>query len=70
MNVNREYKNSVFTILFNDPGKLLSLYNAVTGSDLPPSTMVEIATLEDVLFTDRRNDIAFVLECRCDQSGR
>ena len=62
MGANREYKNSVFTTLFNDESNLLSLYNAVSGSELPLDTPLEIATLEDVLFTDRRNDIAFVLE--------
>ena len=61
MSVNREYKNSLFTTLFNDTEKLLSLYNAVSGSDLPTDTPVEIATLEDVLFNYRRNDVAFVL---------
>jgi hypothetical protein len=48
--------------LFNDAEKLLSLYNAVSGSVLPSNTPVEIATLEDVLFNDRRNDVAFVLD--------
>jgi len=62
MSTNREYKSSVFTALFNEPGKLLSLYNAVTGSRIPASTPVEIATLDDVLFTDRCNDIAFVVD--------
>ena len=61
MSVNREYKNSLFITLFNDAEKLLSLYNAVSGSDLPSDTPVEIATLEDVLFNYRRNDVAFVL---------
>ena len=62
MSANREYKSSVFTTLFNDESNLLSLYNAVSGSDLPSDTPLEIATLEDVLFTDRRNDIAFVVK--------
>ena len=62
MGANREYKSSVFTTLFNNESNLLSLYNAVSGSKLPMDTPLEIATLEDVLFTDRRNDIAFVLE--------
>ena len=61
MSVNREYKSSVFTALFNDHEELLKLYNALTGCLLPLNTSVEIATLEDVLFTDRQNDIAFVL---------
>ena len=62
MNINREYKDSLFTTLFNDAEKLLSLYNAVSGSNLPPDTPVEIATLEDVLFNYRRNDVAFVID--------
>ena len=60
MSVNREFKDSLFTTLFNDTGKLLSLYNAVSGSELPTDTPVEIATLEDVLFNYRLNDVAFV----------
>ena len=62
MCANREYKDSVFTTLFNDTDNLLSLYNAVTGNALPPGTQMKIATLEDVLFDGRRNDIAFVVE--------
>jgi hypothetical protein len=61
MSVNREYKASIFETLFDGTAKLLSLYNALSGSDLPLDTPVEIATLEDVLFNYRRNDIAFVL---------
>ena len=61
MSVNREYKSSLFSTLFNDAETLLSLYNALSGSDLPLDTPVEIATLEDVFFNDRRNDVAFVL---------
>jgi len=64
MSANREYKSSVFATLFGDSEKLLSLYNAVSGSQLPLDTPVDIATLDDVLFTDRRNDIAFVLDDR------
>ena len=50
MSVNREYKNSLFTTLFNDAEKLLSLYNALSGGNLPLDTPVEIAMLDDVLF--------------------
>jgi hypothetical protein len=64
MGANRKYKSSVFITLFDDPEMLMSLYNAVTGSELPLDTPVEMVTLEDVLFTDRRNDIAFLLAGR------
>ena len=62
MSANREYKSSVFTTLFGDVEKLISLYNALSGSDFPSDTPIIIATLEDVLYNDRYNDIAFVLD--------
>jgi hypothetical protein len=64
MSVKREYKNNIFNTLFNDAEKLLSLYNAVTGSNLPLDTSIKIATLDDVLFISWRNDVAFVLNDR------
>ena len=64
MGANKKYKSSVFATLFADKENLLSLYNAITNSELPADTPVEIATLDDVLFTDRSNDIAFVINGR------
>ena len=61
MSARREYKNSLFTTLFNDPRRLVSLYNALTGSTLPPDTPLTIETLENVLFSGLRNDVAFLL---------
>jgi hypothetical protein len=58
---NREYRASLFVSLFSEPEKLIELYNALSGTDYPPDTQVEIATLNDVLFMDRINDLAFVL---------
>ncbi|MCL2101659.1 MAG: Rpn family recombination-promoting nuclease/putative transposase [Fibromonadales bacterium] len=59
---NRCYKNSVFTLLFSEKEKLLELYNAVSGQNYPENTEIEIITLSDVLFMERINDIAFVLD--------
>ena len=53
MSVNREYKNSLFTLVFSEPDKMLEIYNALTGNTLPPDTPIEPATLEDALFMDR-----------------
>jgi hypothetical protein len=33
----------------------------MSGKNLPPDTPVEIATLSDVLFTERQNDVAFIV---------
>ncbi len=62
MNAKREYKDSVFTMLFNNKQTLIELYNALTGSKFPPDTPVEITTLTNVLFNSWRDDIAFVID--------
>jgi hypothetical protein len=55
MGTNRRYKDSVFTLLFGEPDKMLGLYNALTGSNIPIGTHIENATLTDALFMDRIN---------------
>ena len=45
---NREYKSSVFIMLFgNDKKALLSLYNAVSGKHYTEPELLEINTLEN-----------------------
>jgi predicted transposase/invertase (TIGR01784 family) len=59
MYVNNKFKNSVFTMLFDDPDLLRELYCALEGVYLPPDIPVSINTLENVLFMDFNNDISF-----------
>ena len=59
MYINSKYKNSVFTMLFDNPDLLRELYSALGGITLPPSVPVTINTLENVLFMDFNNDISF-----------
>jgi predicted transposase/invertase (TIGR01784 family) len=59
INVNNQYKNSVFSFLFSDPAILCELYEALEGVTLPPNVPITINTLEGVLFLDRINDISF-----------
>ncbi|MDR1760465.1 MAG: Rpn family recombination-promoting nuclease/putative transposase, partial [Fibrobacter sp.] len=61
-NPKRTFKDSVFTLLFSEKDKLLELYNAVSGKNLPKNTEIEIITLSNVLFGKQLNDIAFVIE--------
>jgi hypothetical protein len=61
MNINRSYKDSVFSLLFNDPDTLRDLYGALEGSPLPPDLPITINTLEGVLFMERVNDISFAV---------
>lgn len=61
MKANKNYKDSVFTMYFREPRRLVEVYNAIEGTNLPLDTPVEINTLEDALYKDKINDISFVL---------
>jgi predicted transposase/invertase (TIGR01784 family) len=60
--INNKYKNSVFTMLFSDPGLLRELYCALGGVSLPPDAPVTINTLENALFMGQYNDISFEID--------
>jgi hypothetical protein len=49
VNVNKEYKDSVFSLLFSNPDALRELYSAIAGVELPPDISIDINTLSDVL---------------------
>lgn len=51
---NRTYQDSLFRMLFSTKDKIIELYNALEDTDYGPDTEVEITTLEDVLYIDRK----------------
>jgi hypothetical protein len=59
MSANRQYKSSVFSLLFNNEAAVRELYEALEGVTLPPDTPVVINTLEGALFRNRLNDVSF-----------
>src|SRR5215470_16305961 len=61
-NANREYKDSVFTLLFGEKDKLIELYNAIFDTHYGPETEIEITTLRNVLYMEQVNDISFVID--------
>jgi hypothetical protein len=61
MDGNREYKSSVFSLLFGDPVILRELYNALEGTPLPPNVPITINTLEGALYRTRLNDLSFIV---------
>lgn len=65
---NRNYKDSVFTDLFYSDRdakmNLLSLYNALYGTDYADPEMIRKVRLEDVIFKNFKNDIAFTVNDR------
>ena len=61
-NANRNYKDTVFRMLFSDRKNLLSLYNAVNQSDYKNPEDLEIITLENAIYMGMKNDLAFIMD--------
>lgn len=62
--VNREFKSTVFSMLFQDKGRLLSLYNALNHTEYTDPEQLEIVTLENAIYMSMKNDLAFVIDLR------
>ena len=60
--VNRNYKDTVFRMLFSDRKNLLSLYNAVNQKHYTDPEDLEIVTLENAIYMGMKNDLAFIMD--------
>ncbi len=60
-NVNRNYKDSLFRMIFREKKELLNLYNAVNGSNYTDPELLEVNTMEDILYMGMKNDISFLI---------
>ena len=58
--VNRKYKDTLFRALFSERKHLLSLYNAVNGTDYTNEDDLEVNTLDNVIYMKMKNDISFL----------
>ena len=59
---NKKYRDSVFRDYFNDEERLLSLCNAILGTNYQDSEKLSINTLEGIFFDNQKNDISCVIE--------
>ena len=63
---NRKHKDSVFVDLFYEDetaeGNLLSLYNALHGTDIRDESRIRKVRVEDVLYKNFKNDISFEVD--------
>ena len=60
--VNRKYKDSVFRMYFgHNREALLSIYNALNGTDYSDPEALEVNTLKNAIYMGMYNDISFVL---------
>ena len=60
-NVNVRYKDTVFRLLFSDKARLLSLYNALSSRRCDNIDDLKVVTLEDAIYMEMKNDIAFLI---------
>ena len=58
---NRQYKDTVFRMLFSDKKNLLSLYNAINRTSYTDLEQLEIVTLENAVYMGMKNDLAFII---------
>ena len=58
---NRTHKDSIFRLLFNDEEKIRELYGALSGEPVGADVPIVIRTLEDAVFLDIKNDLAFTI---------
>lgn len=60
----RNVRDSVFVDLFYSDitakENILSLYNALHDEPLPPDVAIEKIKIDDVLYTNFKNDVSFV----------
>lgn len=50
-------------MIFHDREELLSLYNAVNGTEYTDANALIVMTLKDVIYLGMKNDVAFLIGC-------
>ena len=58
---NRQYKDRLWRMIFNNKEDLLQLYNAINHTDYQNPDDLEVNTLEDVLYLSMKNDVSFLV---------
>lgn len=58
----RNYKDTVFRMLFKKKENLLSLYNALNKTAYTDVEYLEVTTLENAVYMNYKNDISFVFD--------
>ncbi len=62
--IKRNHKDAVFRKLFSDKHALLSLYNAVHGTDYSNPDDLRNETLDNAVYMKVKNDVSFVIQSR------
>ncbi len=59
--LNRNYKDRLFRLAFQEKKDLLDLYNAVSGRQYTNPDDLIITTLADAIYLGMKNDISFLV---------
>ena len=59
---NRQYKDTIFRMLFKDRNNLLSLYNAMHQTTYTDAEALQVVTLENAIYMGMKNDLAFIMD--------
>ncbi len=65
MQTNRQYKDRLFRLIFGSEKNrkyLLELYNALNDTDYDDENLLEITTLQDVVYMGMKNDSSFIID--------
>ncbi len=62
ISVQRNYKDTVFRMIFRDKKELLALYNAINDTSYENVEDLEITTLENAIYMSVKNDVSFVID--------
>lgn len=60
--MNKKHKDRLFRKIFEKKEDLLSLYNALNGSDYTDPEELEIYTMDSFVYMGMRNDLSFLID--------
>lgn len=62
VSIKRDYKSSMFCMLWENKEELLSLYNATNGTHYTNADDLIINTLKNAIYMGMKNDVSFIFE--------
>lgn len=65
LQTNRQYKDRLFRLIFGSEENkefILSLYNALNGTNYTDTSLLDITTIQDVIYMGMKNDSSFIID--------
>lgn len=62
LEINRNFKDTLFRKIFENKKDLLSLYNALNDTERTDENLIVINMIEDAIYIGYKNDISFVID--------